>query len=287
MLLSSQRQKMGFLTSPNSPAGICQVKVTGMKYRMYVDEVGNADLDSSDDPNHRFLSLTGVIVELGHVEQVIHPQMEALKRSFFRSHPDEPVILHRRELIQANHPFEPLRDASIRKQFDHQLLTLLESWQYAVISVCLDKKKHKETYTVWRYDPYHYCLAVMLERYAFLLQRRGSQGDVMAESRGGREDRRLKDSFTRLWERGTDYVAPDLFRLTLTSKQLKVKAKTNNIAGLQLADLIAHSCRDEILNENGLLEKVLTPFSTQVIEVLQGKYNQLGGRVAGIGKKFI
>jgi hypothetical protein len=258
-----------------------------MKYRMYVDEVGNADLDSSDDPNHRFLSLTGVIAELGHVERVIHPQMEALKRSFFRSHPDEPVILHRRELIQANHPFEPLRDASIRKQFDHQLLTLLESWQYVVISVCLDKKKHKETYTVWRYDPYHYCLAVMLERYAFLLQRRGSQGDVMAESRGGREDRRLKDSFTRLWERGTDYVAPDLFRLTLTSKQRKVKAKTNNIAGLQLADLIAHSCRDEILNENGLLEKVLTPFSTQVIEVLQGKYNQLGGRVAGIGKKFI
>ncbi len=110
---------------------------------MYVDEVGNADLNSSDDPNHRFLSLTGVIVELGHVEQVIHPQMESLKRGFFRSHPDEPVILHRRELIQANHPFEPLRDASVRKQSDHQLLTLLEAWQYVVISVCLDKKKHK------------------------------------------------------------------------------------------------------------------------------------------------
>lgn len=45
---------------------------------MYVDEVGNADLRSSDDPNHRFLSLTGVIIELTHVEASVHPQMESL-----------------------------------------------------------------------------------------------------------------------------------------------------------------------------------------------------------------
>ena len=33
------------------------------KYRMYVDEVGNSDLGSSDNPNHRFISLTGVVWE--------------------------------------------------------------------------------------------------------------------------------------------------------------------------------------------------------------------------------
>ncbi len=32
--------------------------------RMYVDEVGNTDLNSSHDPNHQYLSLTGVIFEL-------------------------------------------------------------------------------------------------------------------------------------------------------------------------------------------------------------------------------
>jgi hypothetical protein len=30
------------------------------KYRLYIDEVGNPDLESSHIPNHRFLSLTGV-----------------------------------------------------------------------------------------------------------------------------------------------------------------------------------------------------------------------------------
>ena len=36
-----------------------------MKYRIYIDEVGNPDLESSENPNHQFLSLTGVIIELG------------------------------------------------------------------------------------------------------------------------------------------------------------------------------------------------------------------------------
>ena len=39
--------------------------------------------------------------------------------------------------------------------------------EYTVITVCLDKKKHRDTYTTWRYDPYHYCLAVLLERFNF------------------------------------------------------------------------------------------------------------------------
>jgi len=54
-----------------------------MKFRIYIDEVGNPDLESSDDPNHRFLSLTGVILELEYVERAAHPQMEVLKKKFF------------------------------------------------------------------------------------------------------------------------------------------------------------------------------------------------------------
>ncbi len=42
-----------------------------MKYRMYIDEVGNSDLNSSDNPLHRYLSLTGVIVGLGYVRDIL------------------------------------------------------------------------------------------------------------------------------------------------------------------------------------------------------------------------
>jgi hypothetical protein len=121
---------------------------------MYVDEVGNADLRSSDDPNHRFLSLTGVVIELGHVETVVHPEMEALKLAFFGSHPDDPIILHRKELLNCRGPFGTLRDPVVRAAFDRELLGLMSAWDYSVISVCLDKQAHREKYTVWQYDPY-------------------------------------------------------------------------------------------------------------------------------------
>ena len=252
-----------------------------MEYRIYVDEVGNPDLASSDNPNHRFLSLTGVILEVAYVQRTLHPQMEALKATYFNSHPDDPVVFHRKELLNARPPFETLRDGSIRQRFDCDLLALLESWQYVVVSVCLDKKRHREQYTTWRYDPYHYCLAVLLERFVFFLEQRSATGDVMAESRGGKEDMRLKASFTKLWSEGTNYVEPQKFQEHLTSKQLKVKTKANNISGLQVADLIAHPSRNEILAENGSWDKAIAPFARRVCSILQRKYYQEAGRVYG------
>ena len=49
-----------------------------MKLRLYVAEVGNPDLESSDNPNHRFLSLTGIALDLRHVENRVLPEMEEL-----------------------------------------------------------------------------------------------------------------------------------------------------------------------------------------------------------------
>lgn len=256
-----------------------------MKYRIYIDEVGNPDLESSDNPNHRFLSLTGIILGLDYVKSVLHPQMEALKAKYFDYHPDEPIVFHRKEMVSALSPFHNLKAPDIRAKFDRELLTLLRSWQYIVISVCLDKKKHKETYTTWRYDPYHYCLEMLLERYVHFLERGDACGDAMAESRGGKEDRRLKDSFHRLWERGTHFIEAERLQATLTSKQLKVKPKANNISGLQLADLLAHPSRNEILRENKLLSSNLAPFARSIIKILQDKYDREQDRV--YGKKFI
>jgi len=256
-----------------------------MKFRIYIDEVGNPDLESSDDLNHRFLSLTGIVIELSYAQETMHPQMEALKSRFFHHHPDDPVIFHRKDMLQSRGSFSPLKDQEIRRGFDSQLLELLRTWDYTVISVCLDKKKHKEQYTTWRYDPYHYCLAVLLERFVFLLQQQNSKGDVLAESRGGKEDIRLKKVFWRLWETGTDFVNPETFQNYLTSRELKVKPKANNITGLQIADIIAHPSRNEILYENGFLEVSIAPFAQKLIAILQSKYYHREGNV--YGKKLL
>ena len=132
-----------------------------MKYRLYVDEVGNPDLDSSADENHRFLCLTGVIIDLDYVSKVLSPELEVLKVKYFGSHPDEPIIFHRKELLRRKPPFSVLQNPGIERSFNEELLLKLRQWEYTVISVIIDKREHAEKYSAWRYDPYHYCQEVL------------------------------------------------------------------------------------------------------------------------------
>lgn len=170
----------------------------------------------------------------GPLAPVILSDPVALQRA------DEPLILHRKEIVNRRRPFHALRDPGIEMAFNRDLLLLMRTFEYTVITVVIDKHEHLQRYKVWHYDPYHYCQEVLLERYVLWLEKFESVGDVMAESRGGREDRRLKDSFSRICHDGTRFVRGDVFCARLTSHQLKVKTKANNIAGLQLADLVAH-----------------------------------------------
>lgn len=259
-----------------------------MKYRLYIDEVGNSDLNASRDPNHRYLSLTGIIMELGYVQMTVFPAVEAIKMRYFASHPDEPLILHRKELVNKRYPFAQLRDPEIERQFNNDLLTLLRELDYTVITTVIDKLEHQQRYSVWRFDPYHYCLAILMERYIFWLEQKDGMGDVLAESRGGKEDMRLKDSFTRLYNSGTDYVQPSKFSGRLTSKQLKVKAKSNNIAGLQIADLIAHPSfkATQAWHENRALADNFGGVIGAILE--ESKYHRNpSGKIDGWGRKWL
>ena len=260
-----------------------------MKYRLYIDEVGNSGLSARyQHPNERYLSLTGVVIELHHVDSIVAPHFEALKRRYFKTHADEPLILHRKELVNRRHPFHELNDPNIEKAFNGDLLGLMRMLEYTVITVVIDKHEHLQRYKVWHHDPYHYCQEVLLERYVLWLEKEGAVGDVMAESRGGREDLRLKESFNRIWCEGTRYVPAKLFSTHLTSQQLKVKTKANNIAGLQLADLTAHPSFKFILCRRQKTAQPTT-FGAQIAQILvDRKYlRSPSGTLEGWGCKWL
>jgi hypothetical protein len=259
------------------------------KYRLYIDETGNSDLGSSEDVNHRYLSLTGVVFLLSDIESKYYRELEQLKSDFFGSHPDDPIVLHRKELVNRRHPFVVLRDPDIEERFNERLLSIISDWNYKIITVTIDKLLHNEQYSTWKYDPYHYCLKVMLERYVrLLMSEENSIGDVMIESRGGKEDMRLKKSFTKVWEEGSDFVKADQFQNVLTSKELKVKAKTANITGLQIADLLAHPASKSALcykNKTSIPDN----FGGKIIKILEAKkfYRSSSGVIEGWGRKWL
>jgi hypothetical protein len=259
-----------------------------MKYRLYIDEVGDAGLESSKDPKHRYLSLTGIIMELGYVTEIAFPSIEELKRKFFQSHVDDPIILHRKEIVNGRYPFQSLRDDKIRAEFDNKLFSLLQDLEYIVITIIIDKLEHKTRYQVWQQDPYHYSLRILLERYILFLRGSGAVGDVMAESRGGREDIRLKKSYERVFREGTEYLNIDAFEKFLTSRQLKIKEKSNNIVGLQIADLLAHpSFKGTLARRNK--QSLPHNFGGKITRLLEEKkyYRSPTGAVDGWGRKWL
>jgi hypothetical protein len=256
------------------------------KYRIYVDEVGNPDLESSENFDHRFLSLTGVIIELDYVKKTLSPQFEKLKADYFDYHPDEPIIFHRKELLKKKPPFSNLKDPKIEKRFNTELLEKLKNWEYTVISVIIDKQEHDQRYATWRYDPYHYCQEILLERFRLFLDINRAKGDVMFESRGSKEDMRLKKSFRRIIELGTNNLNASDLQEHFTSKELKVKPKTLNITGLQIADLLAHPARRWFYKKILDLDDGKVTFSDKIIEILEkSKFFRYNNQIYGYGAK--
>src|SRR5918998_5571340 len=212
-----------------------------MLYRLYIDEVGHASTGASIvNENERYLSLTGVAFEEGYMRDYVYPAMDELRTRYFASRPDERVIFHRKEMVNKKPPFESLRDSNVQERFDADFLSLMRSLNYVVFTVVIDKWEHVERYQEWAAHPYHYCLEILLERYQRWLHRMNAVGDVMAESRGKREDFALAVEYTKIWRNGTDYISHKQMQECLTSKQLKLKPKSSDTCGLQFADLLAH-----------------------------------------------
>src|SRR5689334_21510921 len=126
-----------------------------LKYRLYIDEVGNSGMKASLETNERYLSLTGIAFEYDYVGHVLSPELEELKRCYFGNHPDEPVVLHRKEMMQKLWPFHCLKDPDVEGTFNNDLLIKLKAWDYTAFTVVIDKLEHQRRYAVWRYDPYH------------------------------------------------------------------------------------------------------------------------------------
>jgi hypothetical protein len=258
-------------------------------HRMYVDEVGHADLRASNDPKQRYLSLTGVVFDLEYHDTTVTQLVERLKQRHFSPRADgQPLVFHRKELVNGNYPFNALQDQERKKEFDEHLLWLLQRLDYVVLSTTIDKLEHLNHYTVWHHHPYHYCQEVLLERYAMWLNRRGERGDVFAESRGRREDFLLKKAFRFIYSNGTQHMRKADFQACLSQGDVKLYRKTANLAGLQLADLIAHPSFKVMMSKKNR-QALPANFGGKIGKILEeSKYDRSRhGQIEGYGRKWL
>lgn len=256
-------------------------------YRMYLDEVGTDDLSNLEKDNHRYLSLTGVIMDLNHVDLVLNPAMQMLKRTVFEFDPDEVIHLHRSDIVRRKSVFGQLNDNVKREQFDRLVYEMIHSVDFTVITVVIDKLAMSQQAHWQQRHPYHYLMAILVEKYVQFLERKNTIGDIMPEARQGMKDQRLQSEFDRVKERGTRYVEKDRLDAKIRSSKLKFRTKKDNISGLQLCDLIAHPSHMYVR----MLQKhsvELGDFANRIIPILtNAKYDRSrAGNIHGYGIKY-
>jgi len=273
------------MTADTPPAILSRPAGFEDRYRLYLDESGDHVFRDVEDAAHRFLCLLGCWFRNPAYLQ-FHEDLEAIKTRHLSHHPDDPVVLHREDMVNARKAFKHLRDPAKRAVFDDDLLHVIRSADFHVTAVVIDKAILRRKYGEAAAHPYHLGLGFMLQRYAGYLNHINRVGDVLAEARGGVEDRLLKDSYTRVFERGVwGMTNAGAFQSALTSGELKLKTKAANIAGLQLADLLGHPVKNWVLQQYGYGTANLKPFGRRLMEIVPGKFNRqlYNDKVEGYG----
>jgi hypothetical protein len=193
---------------------------------LYLDESGDHDLINID-PQYPVFVLGGVIVKNRDIEY-IETRVRQFKRDVLGS---DDLILHTADITRNRKGFERLKDPVLRDKFFAALNALMTELPYSVVACAIRKREHAIAYGWRALDPYHFSLHVLLERFCY-----DGGGVVIAESRNERLDRALDRAFQRLTATGTEYVDPGLLNARI--ERMQCHGKAENIAGMQLADLI-------------------------------------------------
>ena len=258
------------------------------RYRLYIDEAGDhtRSRSATDPVGRRYMCLLGVMVPMGEEYIRLQASVEEVKRAHLPYDPDVPPILHREDILHRRGPFRVLNDDTTRAAFDDALIELIHAAPITVFGVVIDKFSHGGRAYRHLTDAYHYCRTAMLERYCGLLGFLGAIGDVLVEARGKTEDTALKEEFRSIWANGTFYLSNSQTQATLTSRELKIKSKILNIAGLQVADVLAHPVKRDVLLDRKRIDSLGRAFAERIMAVATAKYNRqrYDGRIRGYGR---
>ena len=245
-----------------------------MSYILFMDESGDHNLENIDNTFPAFC-LAGCVFESEYYKQVVRPSVDALKQRFWGR---TDVILHSSEIRKHRGPFSFLGNADKRQEFYEAINELIDKMDFTIIAVVILKKAHLDHYGDGARHPYHLSLEFIKERYSMMMNRKekNSEGYMMAESRGLKEDTLLKRQFFNLKRFGTRFQ-PTLSNIS----SFWMEKKNANIAGLQIADLVAYP----------IAAKVLRPdLEQKSFDVVIGKLDKApaskGGGILGYGLKI-
>ncbi len=210
---------------------------------VYLDEAGDHTLELVDKEFPLFTTALFICEQTVYTQKIL-PAVNQLKMDFFGH---EAVILHSRDIRRAQNNFLFLRNGEKRLLFTKRLNQIMADSEYNIIASVIRKQLHKERYGMNAENPYDLALLFSIERLLRLLESiKQNQIQIIAESRGKKEDDELMLSFLKIINHGTFYNAAERFKKIRFD--LKFVPKMMNVVGTQLADLAAYPIARHVLD---------------------------------------
>ena len=210
---------------------------------LFLDESGDHNLTVIDHQYPMFV-LGGVIMDKDYAETELPRQINALKHALFGR---TDIILHTADLTRNQNGFERMKERPFREKFYAELNRLMRQVPYMVVACAIRKGEHTSRYGVAALDPYLLSLNVLVERFCFEIGNVAGGGVIVAEKRNPNLDHELEIAWLNLKVKGTPYVpATDIEKRVIG---LNLRAKSENIAGLELAYLVVSPIGRHVLGK--------------------------------------
>lgn len=199
---------------------------------LYLDESGDHSLRIID-PQYPVFVLAGVLVETEYGQKELEQAVSRFKDDLFGR---SDFVLRTADICRNRGVFEPLKNRVTRESFYEELNRLMRDLEYQVLACAIDKPRHARRYGSYAFDPYMLSLEVLVERLCYEVSAREG-GQIIAEKRNHHLDKQLELAWQKTKESGTSFVSAQDVQEKI--RDLRLRSKQDNIAGLQLADLVA------------------------------------------------
>lgn len=209
---------------------------------LFLDESGDHNL-SVIDPAYPMFVLGGVIMDKAYAQTTLTEKMNTLKQELFGR---TDIILHTADITRNKNGFERMKEPEFRETFYKKINAFMENLEYQVVACVVKKEEHLSRYGVAALDPYLLSLDILVERLGFEVGIQ-KQGIIVAEKRDSTLDNQLELAWLNLKVQGTRFLSATDVKNRIAS--LNMRAKSENIAGLQLADLVVSPIGRKVLGK--------------------------------------
>ncbi|WP_158990814.1 DUF3800 domain-containing protein [Mucilaginibacter sp. L196] len=205
------------------------------RYFLFLDESGDHGLITVD-PSFPVFILCGVLIHENDYYK-IRDAINELKNKLWGN---KLVVFHSSDIRKCNKEFQILFDLEVKKEFYESLNNIIKQSDYTVFASAINKEEYIARYGKLGNSVYEISLSFIIERTVFYLDDTPTNNNVqiVIERRGKKEDKKLTEHWQKLMARGTGYISPE--RLKYLGLKLNFRSKSQNVNGLQLADLIAY-----------------------------------------------